>query len=47
MKVKPKDSTADEWEIDHLFWTDPTIFQNRCAWPRYYSDKCFGDVYTL
>lgn len=45
--VKPKGSTAGEWEIDHFFWTDPTVSQNLCAWPRYYSDKCFGDIYTL
>lgn len=29
--VKPKDSTSDEWEIDHPFWTDPTVSQNLCA----------------
>jgi len=23
--AKPIGSTADEWEIDHPFWTDPTI----------------------
>lgn len=45
--VKPKGSTADEWEIDQLFWTYPTVSQNLCAWSRYYSDKCFGEVYRL
>lgn len=24
--AKPMGSTSDEWEIDHPFWTDPTIF---------------------
>lgn len=44
--VKPKGSTADEWEID-LLWTDPAVSHNPCAWPRYCSGKCFGDIYAL
>lgn len=45
--VKPQGSTADEQEIDQLFWTYPPASQNLCAWSRYCSDKCFGDVYKL
>lgn len=45
--VKPKGSTADEQEIDPLFWTYPPVSQDLWAWSRYCSDKCFGDVSKL